>query len=194
MRLQRSVPVLALLAACALLVGGLRPAYARPVADQGKTRVDGQTTGEKNIAKKVRHELLMMPYYSVFDNVEYQVNGYTVELSGEVLRPTLKTEAEARVKKIEGVEKVVNRIEVLPPSSFDDSIRRATYRAIFRHAGMGRYAIQPVPPIHIIVKNGHVRLVGVVASEADKNIAYLQANGVPGTFSVSNELRVQRRG
>lgn len=187
--------VLGLAAALALLLGGFVPAYATSTAtEQGKTRAEGRSTAELNIAKQVRHELLMMPYYSVFDNVEYAVKGYTVVLSGEVLRPTLKSEAEARVKKIEGVEKVVNRIEVLPVSSHDDSIRRATYRAIFGHSAMGRYAIQPVPPIHIIVKRGHVRLVGVVANETDKNIAYIQASGVPGAFSVTNELRVERRG
>ncbi len=194
MRIRRSIHLLALVAALTLLLGGLTPAYAGATAADQKTRAEGLSTAEKNIARQVRHELLMMPYYSVFDNFEYQVKGYTVILSGETIRPTLKSEAEARVKKIEGVEKVENRIEVLPLSNHDDRIRRATYRAIFGSAAMGRYAIQPVPPIHIIVKNGHVRLVGVVASEADKNIAYIQASGVPGAFSVTNELRVEHRG
>jgi hyperosmotically inducible protein len=193
MRVRQSIGVLALASALAL-PGGLAPTFAGTATPaQSKTRAEGVSTAEKNIAKQVRHELLMMPYYSVFDNFEYQVKGYTVILSGETIRPTLKSEAEARVKKIEGVEKVVNRIEVLPLSNHDDRIRRATYRAIFGSASLGRYAIQPVPPIHIIVKNGHVRLVGVVASEADKNIAYIQASGVPGAFSVKNELRVERR-
>jgi hyperosmotically inducible protein len=187
--------LLATTVALALALGAVAPANAgAPAAEQSKTRAQGLSTAEKNIAKKVRHELLMMPYYSVFDNFEYQVNGYTVVLSGQTIRPTLKSEAEERVKKIEGVEKVVNRIEVLPLSNHDDRIRRATYRAVFGHSAMSRYAIQPVPPIHIIVKNGHVRLVGVVASESDKNLAYIQASGVPGAFSVTNELRVERRG
>ena len=186
---------LVLTAALAVTLGGIAPAYAgASTADQGKTRAEGLNTAEQNIAKQVRHELRMMAYYSVFDNIEYQVRGYTVILSGETIRPTLKSEAEGRVKRIEGVEKVVNRIEVLPLSSHDDSIRRAAYRAIFGSAAMGRYAIQPVPPIHIIVKNGHVRLVGVVANESDKNLAYIRASGVPGAFSVTNELRVERRG
>jgi hyperosmotically inducible protein len=159
-----------------------------------KTRKEGTVRAQENIALHVRHELVMLPYYSVFDNLEYRVEGYTVTLSGQVVRPTLKSDAEARVKKIEGVEQVVNRIEVLPASFHDDRIRRATYRAIFGHSSMSRYAIQPVPPIHIIVKRGHVRLVGVVANEADRNIAYIQARGVPGAFSVTNELRVERRG
>ncbi|MGH9814622.1 MAG: BON domain-containing protein, partial [Candidatus Acidiferrales bacterium] len=135
---------------------------------QEKTRAEGAKTAAINIGKEVRHELVMLPYYSVFDNLEYRVENYTVYLSGQVTRPTLKSDAEARVRDIEGVENVVNQIEVLPPSNHDDRIRLATYRAIFGQAGMHRYAIQSVPPIHIIVKNGHVRLVGVVASEADK--------------------------
>ncbi len=160
---------------------------------QEKTRAEGARTAAINIGREVRHELVMLPYYSVFDNLEYRVENYTVYLSGQVTRPTLKSDAEARVRDIEGVEKVVNKIEVLPVSPNDDRIRLATYRAIFGHSGMHRYAIQSVPPIHIIVKNGHVRLVGVVANEADKNIAYLQARSVPGAFSVENELRVEGR-
>lgn len=195
MRIRRSVRFLALAAALALLPGAVAPAPAGTrVTEQDKTRATAVATAEKNIARQVQKELRRMPYYSVFDNIEFQVQGYTVTLSGETIRPTLKSEAEQRVKKIEGVEKVVNRIEVLPLSNHDDRIRRATYRAIFGHSAMARYAIQPVPPIHIIVKNGHVRLVGVVASEADKNLAYIQAGGVPGAFSVTNELRVERRG
>lgn len=190
------------LVALALVAGGFSssPAATRAsgsaeavvLADSAQnTRAEGRKVAEQNIAKKVRHELVMLPYYSVFDNIEYEVNGYAVILSGQVVRPTLKSDAENRVKKLEGVERVVNRIEVLPLSNHDDDIRRATYFAIFRHPTMGRYAIQPVPPIHIIVKNGHVRLVGVVASEADSNIAYLRARGVPGAFSVTNELKVE---
>lgn len=155
-----------------------------------KTRAEGRRIAEQNIAKKVRHELLMLPYYSVFDHLEYKVDGYTVVLSGQVLRPTLKSDAEGRVKKIEAVEKVVNKIEVLPLSNFDDNIRRATYRAIFGQPGMQKYAIQPVPPIHIIVKNGRVRLVGVVANKMDRNVACLRASSVPGVFSVTNELKI----
>jgi hyperosmotically inducible protein len=195
MQIRRRLCFSALAAALLVLPGAAAPAHAGTrVTGQDQVRAAGLATAEKNIARQVQKELRRMPNYSVFDNIEYQVQGYTVILSGQTIRPTLKSEAEARVKKIEGVEKVVNRIEALPLSNHDDRIRRATYRAIFGHSAMARYAIQPVPPIHIIVKNGHVRLVGVVANEADKNLAYIQAGGVPGAFSVTNELRVERRG
>ena len=134
----------------------------------------------------------MLPYYSVFDNLEFSVNGYQVTLMGQVVRPTLKSDAENVVKRIEGVERVVNKIKVLPASFNDNRIRRATYRAIYGHPALSRYALQPVPPIHIIVDNGHVTLVGAVASQMDKNIAYLEANNVPDVFSVTNKLQVER--
>jgi hyperosmotically inducible protein len=143
------------------------------------------------LAQKVRHQLVMLPYYSVFDNLEYKVEGYTVELSGQVAWPTLRSDAENAVKRIEGVVKVVNRIEVLPLSFNDDRIRRAEYRAIYGNPQLDRYALQAVPSIHIIVRNGNVTLVGVVANAMDKNIAGLKANGVTGVFSVANELRVE---
>ena len=193
MRVMNRFLVVAFVGALALMA--FAPVHAgTPAEEQAKTRTDGQSKAEQNIAKQVRHELVMLPYYSVFDNLEYKVNGYTVTLSGQVTRPTLKSSAEAVVKKLEAVEKVVNNVEVLPLSNHDDRIRLATYRALFRQGNLGQYAIQPVPPIHIIVKNGHVRLVGVVANETDRNIAYIQANGVSGVFSVTNELRVERRG
>jgi hyperosmotically inducible protein len=143
------------------------------------------------IEREVRHQLVMLPYYSVFDNLEYKVEGDSVILMGQVARPSLKSDAQNAVKSIEGVERVDNRIEVLPPSPGDDRIRRAVYRAIFGFPSLDRYAIQAVPPIHIIVKNGHVTLEGVVASAGDKNIAGVQANGVSGVFSVTNNLRVE---
>jgi hyperosmotically inducible protein len=144
------------------------------------------------IEREVRHELVMLPYYDVFDNLAYRVDGDTVTLLGQVTRPTLKTDAERVVKDIEGVEKVVNNVEVLPVSPNDDSIRLAVYRAIFGHTALNRYAMRSVPPIHIIVKNGNVTLEGVVANESDKNIAGLQANSVSGVFSVKNNLRVEK--
>jgi len=154
----------------------------------------GQATsnGTERIAKEVRHELVMLPYYGVFDNLAYKVDGDTVTLMGEVSRPTLKSDAENVVKKIEGVEHVKNEIEVLPPSPADDRIRRAVYHAVYGNPTLERYALQAVPPIHIIVKNGNVTLVGVVASEADKNIAGLKANGVSGVFGVTNNLQVEK--
>src|SRR6266571_6466433 len=130
------------------------------------------------IAKEVRHELVMLPYYNVFDNLAYKVDGSTVTLMGQVTRPTLKSDAERVVKSIEGVDKVVNKIEVLPLSPNDERIRLAVYRAIYGNTSLQRYGLQAVPPIHIIVNNGNVTLEGVVASEADKNIANVQANGV----------------
>jgi hyperosmotically inducible protein len=142
---------------------------------------------------EVRHELVMLPYYGVFDNLAFKVDGNKVTLLGEVTRPTLKTDAEAAVKHIEGVESVDNQIEVLPLSPNDDRIRLAVYRAVYRQASLSRYALQAIPPIHIIVKNGNVRLEGVVSAEADKNLAGIRAQGVSGVFSVNNNLRVEKQ-
>jgi hyperosmotically inducible protein len=144
----------------------------------------------RNLIQEVRHQLVLLPYYSVFDNLAFRVEGDTVKLEGQVVRPTLKSEAENVVKKIEGVSKVVNNIEVLPSSPMDDQIRRAVYRAIYGDPALSRYAESAVPSIHIIVKNGSVTLVGVVDSETDKNLAYMRASGVPNVFSVKNELVV----
>jgi hyperosmotically inducible protein len=146
--------------------------------------------GEARIVREVHHELVMLPYYSVFDNLAYRVNGYTVTLEGQVVKPTTKSDAEKAVKRIEGVENVVNNIEVLPLSSMDDRIRRAVYRAVYGQAGMERYSIQAVPPIHIIVKNGQVTLTGAVGNQGDKDRAKIAANTVPGVFSVTNDLVV----
>ncbi len=147
--------------------------------------------GQARIEREVRHELVMLPYYGVFDNLAYRVDGYNVTLFGQVTRPTLKDDAERVVKSIEGVEQVDNKIEVLPLSPNDDRIRVRVYRAIFGDTALNRYALQAVPPIHIIVRNGNVTLEGVVASEMDRNIANIRANGVPGVFSVANNLRVE---
>ena len=144
------------------------------------------------ITKEVHHELVMLPYYGVFDDLSYRVDGSTVTLFGQVTRPTLKSDAENVVKKIEGVTRVNNQIEVLPVSPNDDRIRRAVFRAIYGTQGLDRYAIAAVPPIHIIVKNGNVTLVGAVGSEMDKNLAGIAAKGVPGTFSVTNNLVVSQ--
>jgi hyperosmotically inducible protein len=148
--------------------------------------------GEERIAREVRHELVMLPYYDVFDNLTYRVDGSKVTLSGQVTRPTLKSDAENVVKKIEGVETVDNQIEVLPVSPNDDRIRLATYRAIYSKAPLQRYQLGAVPPIHIIVKNGNVTLEGVVAGEGDKNLAGIAAKGVRGAFGVTNNLRVEK--
>jgi hyperosmotically inducible protein len=146
------------------------------------------------IYKEVRHELVMLPYYGVFDNLSYKVDpDGTVTLLGQVARPTLKSDAENVVKRIEGVEKVVNNIEVLPTSINDDRIRRAAYRAIYGNEVLSGYQLRAVPPIHIIVRNGNITLEGVVARQMEKQIAGMQANGVPGAFSVTNNLVVEEQ-
>jgi hyperosmotically inducible protein len=144
----------------------------------------------ERISREVRHELLMLPYLGVFDNLAYKVDGYNVTLMGQVTRPTLKSDAENVVKKIEGVEHVDNQIEVLPPSPNDDRLRLQLYRAIYGFPALQKYALGVQQPIRIIVKNGKVTLEGVVDSEADKNIVNIQANSVPGVFSVTNNLQV----
>jgi len=150
--------------------------------------------GIDRIVKEVHHELVMLPFYGVFDNLAYKVDpDGTVTLLGQVARPTLKSDAENVVKKIEWVEKVVNNIEVLPASPNDDRIRLATYRAIYGNETLSQYQLRAVPPIHIIVKNGRVTLEGVVACQMDKQIAGMQANQVPGAFSVTNNLQVEEQ-
>lgn len=148
--------------------------------------------GPDRLIREVRHELVMLPYYGVFDNLAFRVDGSTVTLFGEVTRPTLKSSAENVVKDIEGITKVDNQIEVLPNSPMDDRIRLDTYRAIYGHTALNRYALRSVPPIHIIVKNGNVTLKGAVGNEGDKNIANIQASGVSNVFSVKNELVVDK--
>lgn len=150
---------------------------------------DGLTRTEQD----VRHELVMLPWLGVFDNLEFQVNGDEVVLSGQVTRPTLKTDAERVVARIEGITKVVNNVEVLPLSPNDNRIRLAAYRTIYGFGPLSRYNWGTQPPIRIIVKNGDLTLAGVVANEADKNMASLRANGVHGVFSVSNNLRIDSR-
>jgi len=147
---------------------------------------------QERLHQEVFHQLVTLPFYGVFDDLSYSVDGDTVTLMGQVTRPTLKSDSERRVKKIEGVDKVVNQIEVLPLSPNDDRIRLAVYRAIFSNPGLDQYALRAVPPIHIIVKNGNVALTGVVSREGDKNQAGIIANGVSGVFGVTNNLKVDR--
>lgn len=152
--------------------------------------VASQTAPEANLEKQVRHTLLMLPYYTVFDNLEFRVHGRDVELFGQVRNPVLKSDAQNVLRRIEGVGSVTNNIEVLPVSNFDERIRRATYRAVFGGPGLYRYAMGANPSIHIIVDNGHVTLEGYVGNDMDRSLAYLRANSVPGVFSVANHLRV----
>ena len=151
--------------------------------------------GIERIIKEVHHELVMLPFYGVFDNLAYKVSpDGTVTLLGQVSRPTLKSDAENVVKRIEGVERVDNQIKVLPASPNDDRIRRATYRAIYGNEVLSQYALRAVPPIHIIVENGNVTLEGVVARRMDKQVAEMQAKSVPGVFSVNDNLKVEEEG
>ncbi|HKV78768.1 MAG TPA: BON domain-containing protein [Candidatus Sulfotelmatobacter sp.] len=144
----------------------------------------------ERIQKEVRHEILMLPFLDVFDNIAFKVDGDNVTLLGQVTRPTLKTDAERVVKRIEGVEKVDNQIEVLPVSNNDDRLRIRLFRAIYGYSALQHYALPVIKPIRIIVKNGNVTLEGIVDSEADKNMVNLRARGVSGSFSVTNNLAV----
>jgi len=180
----------------ALLLATPAAAWPNSLAarSQEEKKQRNETKYREKLSKEVRHQLVMLPWYSVFDNLAYKVEGDKVTLYGQVTRPTLKSDAEAAVKSIEGVSSVVNNIEVLPLSPMDDEIRRAVYRAIYGDPGLSRYSVQAVPSIHIIVKNGNVTLEGVVDNETDKNLAGLRANGVPNVFSVKNNLVVAAEG
>jgi osmotically-inducible protein OsmY len=162
---------------------------AAPALVQATVRVPATPEA---LQKQVRHELVMLPYYNLFDNLAFKIEDHNVTLYGQVVRPTLRDDAARVVKSIPGVEIVTNNIEVLPLSPFDDRIRFAAARAIYGQPALSRYAFGPVSPIHIIVKNGNLTLEGVVANQTDKNIAGIQANGVFGVFSVTNNLRVER--
>ena len=163
-------------------------------ASAQKSKNQGEPKTEKQLIREVRHELVMLPYYSVFDNLSYKVEGDKVILEGQVVRPTLKSDAEAVVKHIDGIGSVVNNIEVLPLSPMDDQLRRAVYRAVYGDSVLSRYGFSAVPSIHIIVKNGNVTLEGVVDNDTDKNMANLRASQVPNVFSVKNNLRTAGNG
>jgi hyperosmotically inducible periplasmic protein len=145
---------------------------------------------EDRISREVRHELVMQPYYTLWDWLAFRVNGNTVELVGDANSNGLKRDAVNSVKHIEGVEKVIDHINQLPPSPMDDRIRHQVARAIFNWGGLSRYSWSAVPSIHIIVSGGRVRLEGIVDSQGDKDAAGLRANGVSGVFQVTNNLLV----
>lgn len=151
------------------------------------------TKGRMRLERLIHHELVMLPYYGVFDRLSYSVDGSTVKLMGDVTRPSLKSSAENVIKDIEGIDKIVNEINVLPLSPMDDQLRMALYRAIYGHTALNRYALQAVPSIHIIVDKGNVILDGVAANSTDSNIANIQANSVSGVFSVKNQLRIENQ-
>jgi hyperosmotically inducible protein len=151
-----------------------------------------QSPPENRTSRAIRRELLLLPRFGIFDHLAFTLEKGTVTLMGQVRTGQLKNDAERAVKEIEGVETVVNNIEVLPTSPHDDSIRLTAYRAIYRHDALERYAIESLPPIRIIVKNGHVTLEGVVNSQLDKTLAATQARSVPGVFSVTDNLKVEK--
>jgi hyperosmotically inducible periplasmic protein len=178
--MKRWIPVFAVLVASTLVC------FAQDQRDQPTAK------SQDRIVREVRHELLMLPYFGVFDNIAYKVDGFNVTLLGQVVRPVTKSDAGNAVKHIEGVENVDNQIEVLPPSPMDDRLRRQLFRAIYGYPALERYALGVQKPIRIIVKNAHVTLEGVVDSDGDKNLAGIRANGVPGIFSVTNNLQVSK--
>ncbi len=162
------------------MAGGICAQGQRSPSEKSQTRLQ----------KEVRHELVTLPFYDVFDNLAYRVDGTDVTLLGQVTLPNKKSDAETAVKQIEGVGRVINQIEVLPVSPNDDRIRLAVYRAIYGTPGLDRYSLRAVPTIHIVVKNGNVTLEGAVGTEMDKTLAGIKANGVSGVFSVKNNLQV----
>jgi hyperosmotically inducible protein len=172
----------------ALALAGDSLAKTVPAEPQSSS---GSQKMQDRITREVRHELVMIPQLSIFDNLAYKVEGGTVTLLGQVRNPVIKDSAERAVKGIEGVQRVDNQIEVLPLSPNDDRIRRQVARAIFNDSRLFQYSLGAVPPIHIIVKGGHVTLEGVVDNQGDKNVASIRANGVPGVFSVTNNLQVE---
>lgn len=172
--------------ASAFAIGGVTASYSQ--------NTNSSTADQKShdrIVREVRHQLVMIPQLTIFDNLTYKVDGNNVTLMGQVINPVIKNDAESAVKGIEGVENVNNQIEVLPPSPNDDRIRRQVARAIFNDSSLFRYSMGALPPIRIVVNRGHVSLDGVVNNQADKNVAGIRAKGVPGVFSVENNLQVE---
>jgi hyperosmotically inducible periplasmic protein len=182
-KLMQSIPVYVFLMVSLMAV-------TQPQAALAESSVSRPS--QERVANAVRHELLMIPQLGIFDDLSYKVDGGTVTLTGEVRNPIIKDEAQGAVRQIAGVDRVENKIEILPYSFNDDRIRRQVALAVFRDPWMHEYAVQPVPPIHIIVKNGRVDLEGVVDSQAAKNVAGIRANETPGVFSVDNNLRVAK--
>jgi hyperosmotically inducible protein len=177
--MKRTIQTIALAAALAL---GSAPVFA------GTGNPPAQ-----DLPSQVLHQLVMIPYYSVFDDLNFSVDNGVVTLTGDVVNPVVRTDAAGSIKHLAGVTQVVNKINILPPSSMDNHIRAAEYRAIFGYSDMYRYAMGAIPSIHIIVDFGHVTLVGVVNTDADKNVANIRANSVSGVFSVTNNLRVAEK-
>jgi hyperosmotically inducible protein len=171
--------LIALVAALAISASAVLAAPANSPQDDART------------ANKVRKELVTLPYYGVFDNLAYKIEGGTVTLYGQVVDAITRKDAERRVQKIEGVDRVINNIQVLPLSGMDNSIRVRTYRTIARTGSLYRYFMGANPSIHIIVSRGRVALEGVVSNRMDSQLAYMAARQVPGVFEVTNNLRVE---
>ncbi len=185
--------------AASLLIGISSFALTTPRAMAATTKevasgLPGTGSNDSRLAKQVRHKLLMLPYYGVFDNLAYSIDGSKVILHGQVVRPSTRTDAARSVAAIPGVTQVVNKIQVLPNSGFDDSLRTRTYRALARTGGLSRYFMGANPSLHIVVDRGHVTLTGVVSSKLDKQLAYMTARQISGAFSVTNDLQVEGEG
>ena len=192
LRIIRSLSIRSLLTVTALFVITSVGNFSWGTALQGPPPADrGGQKYEQWLTREVGHELIQVPWLSVFDNLQYSVKGSEITLSGQVWQPVTKDDAQTAVKGIEGVTKVINNIEVLPLSPMDDQTRRAEYRAIYGFPELQRYAMGVLPSIHIIVKNGHVTLVGTVDNQMDKNVAEIRAKTVPNVFSVDDQLQVR---
>jgi len=176
------------------LLSALSPLPLPAQTTRAKTPPKPEEKYSSTLSREIRHQLLVLPFYSVFDSIAFTLDGNKVTLTGQVVRPTLKEHAEAAVKSIEGVDTVVNHIEVLPVSPADDNLRAAIYRALYEDPTLARYAVQAVPPVHIIVKSGNVTLEGSVSSESDRNLAALLTGAVGNVLSVKNNLVVQPKG
>lgn len=176
-----------------VLIAAFATIFVFTLMDHGTMVAQAQAV-DARIVREVRHELVTLPYYGVFDWLEYEVKpDNSVVLRGQVVRPSTKSDAENRVEDIDGVSRVTNEIEVLPLSPNDDRLRRALYRTIYGfNSPLFRYAHQAVPSIHLIVNRGRATLKGVVATRGDANLAYIRARSVPGLFEVRNELQVER--
>jgi hyperosmotically inducible periplasmic protein len=182
--------IAAALLACSIAVG-LPDAHAQA---KPETKAASEEAKAGALTHEIRHQLNVLPFYSVFDNIAFTLRGATLTLTGQVVRPTLKANAEAAVRSLEGVGAIINQIEVLPPSPADDELRNAVYRAIYEDSTLQRYAVHAVPPIHIIVKNGNVTLEGIVEAAADKHVAAVRAGAVANLQSLKDNLVVQTKG
>lgn len=148
---------------------------------------------KSRLERQIRKEILTLPYYGVYDAIGYQIDGSTVTLSGYVVRPTTKKDAEEAVSDISGVARVINNIEVLPLSPSDDRIRVRILQTLANRGGsLYRYFLGANPSIRIIVNRGRVSLEGFADTKGDANLAYILTRGVPGTFGVTNNLKVLR--